>query len=117
MGVLFLWFSKEVKDGKCHMIESSYANILSGRKNFKKASKQGNSSMLSLTTIQIYQKGEKLRSPLISMQDNSIQSLAILHADIQGAELNMLRGPWSCSKKVASILSLFQHIQSTSCFL
>ena len=95
-----LWFSKEVKDGKCHMIESSYANILSGRKNFKKASKQGN---FFHAFVDNYTDLSKRRKATITIdqycRDNSIQSLAILHADIQGAELNMLQGTMVMLKK------------------
>ena len=88
-----LWFLNEVKEGKCHMIESSYANILSGRKNFKKASKQGT---FVHAFVDNYTDLSKKRRATITIdqycKDNNIRSLAILHADIQGAELNMLQG-------------------------
>lgn len=95
-----LWFSKEVKDAKCHMIESSYANILSGRKNFKKASKQGECFH---AFVDNYTDLSKRRRATVTIdhycKENNIQSLAILHADIQGAELNMLQGSINMLKK------------------
>ena len=65
IGRLFLWFSKEVK--WCHMISLHMPIFYLVGKILKKHQNREISSMLSLTTIQIYQKGEKLRSPLISI--------------------------------------------------
>jgi hypothetical protein len=88
-----LWFASEVKDAKCHMIEASHANILSGKKNFKKAGKKG---VFFQAFVDKYTDLSSKINSTITIDHycniNQIDHLEILHSDIQGAEANMLQG-------------------------
>jgi hypothetical protein len=92
-GFYSLWFSKEVANPSCHLVEPSYANLCSGRENFKR-------SNYTAAFTQAYVGHEKGiasdGTDVICVDDycrkHQIKKLEILHADIQGAESLMIDG-------------------------
>lgn len=92
-GFYSLWFSETVEDARCYLLEPHPANIRSGQINFKLNNRDA-------TFGQAYAGGEDGTAsdgvPCVTVDTycrrNGIHRLAILHADIQGAEADMLRG-------------------------
>jgi hypothetical protein len=92
-GFYSLWFAKEVPDAHCHLVEPSYACMLSGKHNFKRASQDavftqayvGSEEGLSLDGTDIICVDDYCRK-------HSLDKVEILHVDIQGAEEMMLKG-------------------------
>ncbi len=92
-GFYSIWFAKNVLQARCFLIEPFDINLRSGRMNFKRAG-------LSATFEQAYigalnGKGHD-GTPVVSVDSfcerKCIKRLSILHADVQGAEADMLRG-------------------------
>jgi hypothetical protein len=88
-----MWFAREVPDASCFLVEPDSGNIESGRKNFERNGFNG-------TFEQAYVGGKpgfhKDGVPIITVdgfcERHNIGHLAILHADIQEAERDMLDG-------------------------
>lgn len=77
-----MWFMKTFESGKSFMIEPNLQNLNSGKYNFY---------MNSLTGEFIQSEVRKGKFELDSfLQENEINSLEILHCDIQGFEVEML---------------------------
>lgn len=84
-----MWFNKTIKDAVNYMIEPDARCLYSGKKNFKLNKLKGNFFQ--------YYLGDKVDSDKMITVDffiekNKISFLSILHADIQGYELDMLKG-------------------------
>jgi hypothetical protein len=92
-GFYSLWFARQVAAAKCYLLEPHPTNIRSGRINF-----QLNNS--TATFDQAYAGASDAATsdgiPIVTVDAHcrrrGITRLAILHADIQGAEADMLRG-------------------------
>jgi hypothetical protein len=88
-----MWFQKEVKGAVNYMVEPDYLNLIKGKTNFKlngflgKFTQAFVGQKLTLTSGQI---------PTITVdhffEKNKLEKINILHSDIQGEELNMLKG-------------------------
>lgn len=88
-----MWFSKEVRNPTCHMVEPDFACLLSGKNNFKR---QGFNGKFSQAYIAEKPSVSKDGTDVISVDSycatHGIEKLEILHSDIQGAEMAMLAG-------------------------
>ena len=88
-----LWFLKDVPTGKCYVVEPNASSLAAGRLNFRLNGK-------SAVFEQAYVGNPELESddgtPFITVDNfcsrHGIDHLAILHADIQYAEFDMLVG-------------------------
>ncbi len=83
-----MWFNKSVKEAVNYMIEPDARCLYSGKRNFKLNGLKGNFFQYFIS--------EKSGDGNVSVDDflktQKIEKLAILHADIQGYELKMLKG-------------------------
>ncbi len=90
-GFYSLWFNKSIEKAKNYLIEPDKHALLSGINNFKL-----NESKACFTNAYIGEESRLGEVPIKCVDDfceeNSINSLEILHSDIQGHELAMLRG-------------------------
>ncbi|MBP87865.1 MAG: hypothetical protein CMJ64_14270 [Planctomycetaceae bacterium] len=92
-GFYSLWFTEEVADANCHLLEPHPTNIRSGQINFKLNNRHA-------TFDQAYagacdgtaSDGVPTVTVDSHCRQKGIARLAILHADIQGAEADMLHG-------------------------
>jgi len=88
-----LWFLKDVAEAKCYIVEPNASSLAAGRVNFRLNNR-------SAVFEQAYIGSPEMRSddgvPYVTVQDfcrrHGVKHLAILHADIQFAELEMLQG-------------------------
>ena len=95
-GFYSLWFAQQVTAADCHLLEPHPTNIRSGQINFK---------LNNCTAIfdQAYAGASDTTAddgvPIVTVDSHcrrsGITHLAVLHADIQGAEADMLRGATS----------------------
>jgi hypothetical protein len=102
-GFYSLWFAGSVANAKCYLIEPNSANLLSGKINFRRAG-------FRAVFERAYVGGEEGRAPdgtrIVNVDSfcrrRGIDHICLLHADIQGAEADMLRGAASmlAGKKV-----------------
>ncbi len=92
-GFYSLWFAREVPKARCYLVEPSFACLLSGEGNFQRANQTA-----SFTQAYVGDKeGVALDgTDIICVDDycrkHQLGELNILHVDIQGAEVLMLKG-------------------------
>lgn len=92
-GFYSLWFSREVPSARCYLVEPSFACLSSGEGNFQRAKQAA-----SFTQAYVGDKdGVALDgTDIICVDDycrkHQLTELNILHVDIQGAEVLMLKG-------------------------
>jgi hypothetical protein len=94
-----LWFHNVIKGAKCFLIEPEYINLLKGRTNFKLNGSKG-------YFINAFVGEESILSnvvPTYTIDDivnaHKIERIHILHADIQGSEMKMLKGAKNALEK------------------
>jgi len=88
-----LWFQQKVKGALSYMVEPEYLNMIKGKSNFKINGFRG----VFIQAFVGYKPSVKNdHPPTITidnfMEENKIDHFNILHSDIQGEELNMLKG-------------------------
>ncbi len=107
-GYYSMWFQKKISGAKNFLIEPDPKNIIIGKKNFDLNQMKGiffqamvgeNSKELQEFIDWNYNK-HKVKEICIDdfAQENNIDFIHVLHSDIQGAEINMLKG---CRKLMA----------------
>ena len=79
-----MWFQKEIKDAKNYMVESDPNNLEKGKRNFKLSDMHGD-----FTLGLVGHNGIKVDEFVATKH---IETVHILHADIQGYELELLHG-------------------------
>jgi hypothetical protein len=90
-GFYSMWFSQRVGDAKCILVEPDPRNLAHGKANFAL-------NKLEAEFLQGYVgcAPNGVRDPVYSVDELTerykIKNLSVLHSDIQGAELEMLRG-------------------------
>jgi len=92
-GFYSLWFASVVKNPTCYLVEPDPRNIVSGKQNFKMNGKKGfffKAAVGDLCTTQL--RSGKLITIDAFCRNQQLSHIDILHADIQGAELAMLKG-------------------------
>ena len=88
-----MWFQKEVKGAVNYMVEPDYLNLIKGKTNFKL-----NGFFGKFIHAFVGQKVTLTRGQLPTItvdyffEKNKLEKINILHSDIQGEELNMLKG-------------------------
>jgi hypothetical protein len=92
-GFYSLWFATSVADARCFLVEPNSANLLSGKINFRRAGFRA-----SFDRAYVGRRDGKAAdgTPTVSVDSycrrKGLDHLAVLHADIQGAECEMLQG-------------------------
>ncbi len=93
-GFYSLWFAKEVPGARMWLVEPEAENLAVGQRNFAINEAEGHFHRAFVGS-----KSEAGETPQICVDDflaaNGIDHLQVLHADIQGAEVEMLRGAHS----------------------
>ena len=88
-----MWFAKNIKGAKCYMIEPEPANLMFGKKNFRINGLSGSFYQSFIGNTSFYsRKGERGISVDDYVKKNKIGFVYILHSDIQGFEVQMLKG-------------------------
>jgi hypothetical protein len=88
-----LWFSKAVKDAQCFLVEPVAENLRSGQKNFEINDARGTFTEAFVGSVEkTDREGRRFVAVDPFCERNGIKHLAILHADIQGGEVEMLGG-------------------------
>jgi hypothetical protein len=88
-----LWFSKSVPDARCYLVEPMIENLRSGQSNFEFNNARGNFTQAFVGSEDRTDRRGKVTIAVDPFcQRQGIDHLAILHADIQGGEADMLRG-------------------------
>lgn len=92
-GFYSLWFKTALPDSTCHLIEPDGGNLESGKYNFKLNQKEG---FFTQAFIGSKLSQSLFRTPTITVdhycQTHNVSHLQILHSDVQGFELEMLKG-------------------------
>jgi hypothetical protein len=88
-----LWFSKTVNDAQCFLVEPMSENLRSGETNFQINNARGS---FTQAFVGSFERTDRDGRTFVAVdpfcQRNGIEHLAILHADIQGGEADMLGG-------------------------
>jgi hypothetical protein len=88
-----LWFATTVKDAQCFLVEPMSENLRSGERNFEINGAQGIFTQAFVgSSDRTDREGRKFVAIDPFCERNGIEHLAILHADIQGGEVDMLAG-------------------------
>jgi hypothetical protein len=88
-----LWFLKTVKDARCFLVEPMSENLRSGEINFQINGARGVFTQAFVGSFEGKDpEGRRYMAVDPFCARNGIGHLAMLHADIQGAEVDMLRG-------------------------
>lgn len=88
-----MWFYNTIRNAKCYMVEPELANLKFGKKNFRINGMKGsfNHGYISNKSF-ISKTGDRFIGVDDFVKDKNIDFVDILHSDIQGFELNMLKG-------------------------
>ncbi len=87
-----LWFNKEIVNAKNYLIEPDKFNITSGKENFKLNNIQGRFFNYFIEGQSGSVDGVRQVTVEEFVDENAIDFIDILHSDIQGYELGMLKG-------------------------
>jgi hypothetical protein len=88
-----LWFSSVVEDARCFLVEPVRENLRCGESNFRINNAKGNFTQAFVGSADRTDRdGTRFVAVDPFCERNGIERLAILHADIQGSEADMLRG-------------------------
>lgn len=92
-GFYSLWFMKDVPEAKVYLVEPEQKNLDMGTKNFEVNACQGH-FIRSYVGAEDGVAPDGVRIACVSslMSEHGLRHLNILHSDIQGFELDMLRG-------------------------
>jgi hypothetical protein len=85
-----MWFKKNRPNSTCYMIEPDLMNMLYGKRNFRFNKLKG--KFINSFVGNENNKGKEMITMDYFCEKQSIHFIDILHADIQGDELNMLNG-------------------------
>jgi hypothetical protein len=92
-GFYSLWFKKAIQGATCFLVEPDLGNLRSGMANFER---NGERAVFEQAYVGSAPAVAPDGIPMVSVdafcQERAIQHISILHADIQGAEAQMLRG-------------------------
>jgi len=92
-GFYSLWFAETVQAASCFLIEPSHTNILSGKANFREA---GRAAVFEQAFIGAADGIAADGSPVTTIDSfcnrHGLERVAVLHSDIDGSEVDLLRG-------------------------
>jgi hypothetical protein len=96
-GFYSMWFNKKVTDAKNFLIEPTDTGLDAGQKNFRLNSMHGDFTQAFIGKKPGYTAdGVKIINIDTFVKEKELAFLDILHADIQGYELEMLKGASEC---------------------
>lgn len=106
-----MWFYQSVKNGVCYLIEPDKIGLDSGKKNFKLNNMKGHFFNAFVSSKSSKNNND---TPAVCIDDfvssNNIPFIHILHSDIQGYELEMLKGSQrSINEKKIGYLFISTH--------
>ncbi len=106
-----LWFAKTVRNAHCFLVEPIRENLRSGERNFELNGARGNFTQAFVGSSERTDRdGERFVAVDPFCERNGIEHLAVLHADIQGGEVDMLAGAKSLlGKKAADWVFISTH--------
>jgi len=88
-----MWFLKDANNGKVFLVDPSPKNLMHGMKNFSLNNLNGDFTCAFIAE-KSYSKMNQI--PTISLDsfanEKDIQDISVLHVDIQGYELEMMKG-------------------------
>jgi len=88
-----MWFCRTVKGGRAYMVEPVAENLDYGKRNFKLNSLQGHfTQALAGAVSSVSLDGSRTVCVDDLVAQHQLSHIAILHSDIQGFELEMLKG-------------------------
>ncbi len=88
-----LWFCKEVSGGLAYLVEPAAENLQFGRRNFEANSLKGHFTRAFVGQRSgTAEDGTRIICVDDFVAEHQLERIAILHSDIQGAELEMLKG-------------------------
>lgn len=85
-----MWFQQRFPDAQCYMVEPDRKNLFFGKKNFQLNDMQG--TFLHFGIGKAVDRRQNITTVDVLCRTQRIRFLDILHADIQGFELDMLQG-------------------------
>ena len=101
-----MWLIKEFPNSKCYMIEPDLKNLKSGKNNFKINNFNGE---FINDSVQSSEKGFQLDK---FVSKKKLSSINILHADIQGYEIDMIEGAkFTFEKQIIDYVFISTHSQ------
>jgi len=109
-----MWFCKEVPGGIAYLIEPDLENLKFGRRNFELNGLKGTfRHALVGAESGLQPDGSEVICVDHFVRDQKIQRLDILHADIQGSELEMLHGAQKClADRLVSFFFVSTHSEA-----
>jgi len=110
-GFYSMWFAREISGARCFLVEGDPANTEVGRENFERNKLSGTFYTAFLGSDDLPENKPVPRCSVDGLMCKyNLESLTMLHADIQGHELAMLEGASStlASRKVA-VLFISTH--------
>jgi hypothetical protein len=92
-GFYSMWFSQTVDDAKVYLIEPSSENLRIGEANFRRNHRTGDFTHAYIGAVPgKFEDGTPVITIESFLAEKGISHVALLHADIQGFELQMLDG-------------------------
>lgn len=92
-GFYSMWFHKMVNNPRCLLVEPQINNLRNGKKNFAVNNFKGEFIRGNIGAVS---ENKHFGAPLLTVdkivKENKLKHIHILHADIQGYELDMLKG-------------------------
>ena len=112
-----LWFSSAVQDARCFLVEPVIEHLRCGETNFQINDARGNFTHAFVGSVERTDRdGTRFVAVDPFCERNGIEHLAILHSDIQGAELEMLRGAEKLlARKGADWIFISTHSNKLHC--
>jgi hypothetical protein len=106
-----LWFAKTVNNAQCFLVEPVSENLRSGERNFELNGARGDFTQAFVgSSDRTDRDGRQFVAVDPYCERNAIDHLAILHADIQGGEVDMLGGAkMLLSRKAANWIFISTH--------
>jgi hypothetical protein len=92
-GFYSLWFKKAVSGSRCFLIEPDLGNLKSGEANFARNGEEAVFEHAFIGSVPaVAADGTRIVAVDSFCEEKAIQHVSIVHADVQGAEMEMLRG-------------------------
>ena len=98
-GFYSIWFNKVIADPKVYLIEPVADNLAIGQRNFRKNDCKGDFTQAYIGAHEgRHNDGVRIVTVQSFLQEKKLERLDVLHADVQGFELEMLQGASSLFK-------------------
>jgi len=111
-GFYSMWFKRDAPEAKCYLVEAETENIAVGMRNFQRNKLKPDGVLVAHIgkSDESMQDGTQTMTVDAVMKHFGLAHLTVLHADIQGYELDMLLGAKAALKnKLIEILFISTH--------